>query len=441
MTEKNSTLFKQKGTTLKKFVAMLLALVMVFALCACGSNGDKAAANNNGDYHLVLKLSHVFAPTEQLTIEMQQVAQRIKERTNGAIEIQCYDSSQLAVYKDNIEQVVNGADWIACEDPSYLADYDIDFEALIGPMMYNSIDEYSYVCQSDLVKGMCQKLEDNYGIHVLALDFNVGMRCMQTNKVIKTPADLKGMKIRVPNSSMYINCLTAMGATPTGMPFSETISAVQQGVIDGLEGNMNAYSTNGSAEVCKNMSLTNHLVGTCGAYISSKVWNSIPEEYRTIIQEEFTKGAKELTDFTNASFAETKAKLEKEQGCSFNEVDVDAFRAAVQPEFDRMVKEDGVWYVDPATLQSNEQESTATPTNALATQPVLNTSHPDLLIYYNPEGGTYYHIDPNCESLNPKYRPLSGVIKWSQIEDDPYDKLEQCKRCGAPLREKKDNAN
>ena len=118
---------------------MLLALTMVLALCACGGGGDKAGAND--DYHLTLKLSHVFATTEQLTIEMQQVAQRIKERTNGAIEIQCYDSSQLAVYKDNIEQVVNGADWIACEDPSYLADYDIDFEALIGPMMYNSIDE------------------------------------------------------------------------------------------------------------------------------------------------------------------------------------------------------------------------------------------------------------------------------------------------------------
>ena len=100
---------------MKKFVAMLLALVMVFALCACGSNGDKAADDNNGDYHLVLKLSHVFQPNEQLTIEMQQVAQRIKERTNGAIEIQCYDSGQLATYKDNVEQVVNGADWIACE--------------------------------------------------------------------------------------------------------------------------------------------------------------------------------------------------------------------------------------------------------------------------------------------------------------------------------------
>jgi hypothetical protein len=107
----------------------------------------------------------------------------------------------------------------------------------------------------------------------------------------------------------------------------------------------------------------------------------------------------------------------------------------------RMVKEDGVWYVDPATLQSNEQESTATPTNALATQPVLNTSHPDLILYYNQNGGTYYHIDPNCASINQRYRPLTASFKWTQIDDEPYKNLEQCKVCGAPLREKKDNAN
>ena len=105
----------------------------------------------------------------------------------------------------------------------------------------------------------------------------------------------------------------------------------------------------------------------------------------------------------------------------------------------RMVKEDGVWYVDPATLQSNEQESTATPTNALATQPVLNTSHPDLILYYNQNGGTYYHIDPNCASINQRYRPLTASFKWTQIDDEPYKNLEQCKVCGAPLREDKSN--
>lgn len=105
----------------------------------------------------------------------------------------------------------------------------------------------------------------------------------------------------------------------------------------------------------------------------------------------------------------------------------------------RMVKEDGVWYVDPATLQSNEQESTATPTNALATQPVLNTSNPELLIYYNPEGGSYYHIDPNCSKVGPQYRPLKGVIKWPQIYEEPYKNLEQCTVCGAPLRDENNN--
>ncbi len=242
---------------MKKLTALMLALVMVLDLCACGGKTEPAPANTDAapagtdaapandaapadDYHIDLKLSHVFAPTEQLTIEMETVAQRIRERTNGAVNIETYGSSQLAVYKDNLQQVVDGANWIACEDPSYLADYNIDFEALIAPMLYTTLDEYSYVCQSDVVKAMCQDIEDNYGIHVLALDFNVGLRCMQTNKVITTPDDLKGMKIRVPNSSMYINLMNAMGATPIPMAFSETISAVQQGVVDGLEGNMNA---------------------------------------------------------------------------------------------------------------------------------------------------------------------------------------------------------
>ena len=331
---------------MKKLLALLLTLVMVVALCSVGTT---AFAADKDDFHITLKLSHVFAPTEQLTVEMEQVAARILERTNGAVEIQTYGSSQLAVYKDNLQQVVDGSHWIACEDPSYLADYNINFEALIAPMLYSNLQEYSYVCQSDVVKALCQDIEDNYGIHVLALDFNVGLRCMQTNKVIVTPDDMKGMKIRVPNSSMYINCLSAMGATTVAMPFGETISAVQQGVVDGLDGNMNAYSTNGSAEVAKQMSFTNHLIGTCGAYINIDVWNSLPEEYRDIIQEEFTAGAAELTKFTDDNFQSTMEMLEKEQGCHFNDVDMDAFRAVMQVEYDRLVAEDGV---DPDFIPS-----------------------------------------------------------------------------------------
>ena len=80
---------------MKKYLALLLTLVMVVALCSVGTTASAA----NDDYHITLKLSHVFAPTEQLTVEMEQVAARILERTNGAVEIQTYGSSQLAVYK------------------------------------------------------------------------------------------------------------------------------------------------------------------------------------------------------------------------------------------------------------------------------------------------------------------------------------------------------
>ena len=72
------------------------------------------------------------------------------------------------------------------------------------------------------------------------------------------------------------------------------------------------------------------------------MWNSLPEEYRNIIQEEFTAGAAELTKFTDDNFQSTMEMLEKEQGCHFNDVDMDAFRAVMQVEYDRMVKEDGV---------------------------------------------------------------------------------------------------
>ena len=82
---------------MKKYLALLLTLVMVVALCSVGTTASAA----NDDYHITLKLSHVFAPTEQLTVEMEQVAARILERTNGAVEIQTYGSSQLAVSRSS----------------------------------------------------------------------------------------------------------------------------------------------------------------------------------------------------------------------------------------------------------------------------------------------------------------------------------------------------
>jgi TRAP-type C4-dicarboxylate transport system substrate-binding protein len=280
-------------------------------------------------------MSHVFAPNEQLTKSLDIVIKNISDRTDGAIEIQHYPQSQLAVYKDGVEQVARGANFISVEDPSYLGDYVPDFNALVGPMLYKSFDEYEYMIQTDLVKGMLKELEEKHRIKVLALDYIFGFRNMKTNKVITTPADLKGMKIRTPGSQLFIDTINAMGATATPLGFSETLSAVQQGVVDGLEGTMDAYGSNGSAEVAKNMALTQHFLGTCGVYINADVFNAIPEKYQTIIQEEFTAGAKHMIREISNNYESTKARLEA-QGNKFNEVDSAAFAATVTSVYENM---------------------------------------------------------------------------------------------------------
>ncbi len=312
---------------MKKTLALILALCMVFSFCAVSAYADN-------DFKLTMRLSHVFGPTEQLAISIQEVADNIREKTNGAIDIQVFHSSQLPTYKDGLEQVASGANFISVEDPSYIADYVPDFNVLVGPMMTSSSDEYEYLINTDTVKEMVKKLEaDN--IKVLALDFFSGYRFMKTNKEIYTPDDLKGMKIRVPKSQLFVDTLNAMGANAVPIGWDETLSAVTQGVVDGLEGTMDDFLNDGSGEVASVGSLTNHFIGTCGVYFPLNVWETIPEEYQTIIQEEFTASAQRMIEKINSSYEETKAKLEA-TGHTFNEVDTDAFAKAVAPVYENM---------------------------------------------------------------------------------------------------------
>lgn len=331
-----------------KAVGLLCALMLLFTACGKKNAPESKPAEGKekteqtatadtkkDDFHIVLKLSHVFAPGEQLTKSTDAAAAAIKERTNGAVEIVTYPQGQLPTYKDGLEQVYNGADFISVEDPSYLGDYVPDFKALVGPFIYSDIDQYVKMCNTDLVKNMVKELEEKHHIKVLALDYVFGFRNMMTNKEIKTPQDLKGMKIRVPGSQIFIDTINAMGATATPMAFSETISAVQQGVVDGLEGTVDAMTANGSAEVVKNVALTKHFLGTCGIYINSDVFNKIPKEYQDIIQEEFTKHAQDMTNQVKTNY-ESQVKELEGKGIKFNEVDLPAFQKTADPVFQKM---------------------------------------------------------------------------------------------------------
>jgi len=304
------------------FLSFAVLVCVIFAAAGAGMQAEAS------DYKLVLRLSHVFHPDEQLTKSMDWVAERILKRTNGAIEIQTFPQGQIAVYKDGMEQVVRGANFISVEDPSYVGDYVPDFIALVGPMLYNSYDEYVEIIKTDLVQDMIKRAEEK-GIKILALEYVFGFRNVITNKVVKTPEDLKGVKLRTPGSQLFIQTLTAMGATVTPLPWAETLPGVQQGIVDGIEGSEFTNIGTKVYELLKNVARTQHFLGTCGVYISTQVWEKIPEEYRAIIAEEFAKGALEMVEIGKRDLGDVTAKLES-YGVKFNEVDKKAFTEATK---------------------------------------------------------------------------------------------------------------
>jgi len=280
--------------------------------------------SSDTDFEIVLRLSHVFSPKEELAISLETVAENIFEKTDGAVKILTYPQGQIAAYKDGVEMVVRGAYFISVEDPSYIGDYMPEFTALVGPMLYRNFDEYLRLVDSPLVQGWIEQLEEK-GIKVLSLKYIFGFRNLITDKVIRTPDDLAGMKLRTPGSKLFIETINAMGATATPLPWGETFSAIQQGVVDGLEG---SDFTNADTKVYetgkKKVALSNHFLGTAGVYISTSVWAKIPREYQLLVENEFTEEADSMVERLNAKHADVVRTLES-HGVQFNDIDRPAF--------------------------------------------------------------------------------------------------------------------
>ncbi|MGF1694392.1 C4-dicarboxylate TRAP transporter substrate-binding protein [Vibrio lamellibrachiae] len=303
----------------KLLIGTVIAVSALLVGCGESEQTDTAAKVEP----ININMSLVFSQNELLTQELIKVSDKIRERTDGSVNIKVFPGGQLPVYKDNLEQVVNGANWIAVEDLTYLGDYVPDFAALAGPMLYNTYDEYLAMMRTDFVAGLKKQAEEK-GVKVLNADYMFGYRHMITNKEIVNSEDMKGMRVRVPQSQLFISTLTAMGAAPASLPFPETYAGVQQGVVDGLEGSiLTMYSTK-LYEVAKNMSLTKHFLGTVGIYISPQLWDKFTPEQQAIINEELDAGATSNTAELVKLDVEYTEKLE-ELGVTFNEVNSEEF--------------------------------------------------------------------------------------------------------------------
>ena len=318
---------------MKKIATLIATVLMATTIVACGAkNEGESGTGSEAPKKKEITVSTKFVDDEQTAISLKKVVEAVNERSNGSLELKLFTGGILPIGKDGMEQVVSGADWILVDGVNFLGDYVPDYNAVTGPFLYTTFDEYFAMTKTPLVQDLNKKLEEEHGTKVLSLDWVFGFRSMMTKKPIKSPEDMKGLNIRVPTSQLYTYTIEAMGGNPVSMPYPDTYAAIQQGVIDGVEGSIMTYYGTQQYENVKEYSLTNHLLGVSAVVLSTKLWDELTEEQRTIISEEFEKGMQDNLDETIKAESEF-AELLKAEGVNFHEVDAAAFLKAAEPVY------------------------------------------------------------------------------------------------------------
>ena len=294
---------------------------------------------NPDDFYIELTYSNVFNPKEWNYKAAQKFADMVTERTEGHIRITYHGLNEFDCYRDSVVHAVNGDNWIGLEDPSLFAEWVGDCAVLVGPMLYQNEAEYNYVMNSTLVDNIKTALSAE-NIHVLDTHYSFGFRSFITNKYIASPVDLSGVKIRSTTASLFIKTIEAMGGTPVPMSFSECLSAISSGLIDGFEGSTYTLAGAGAPyELVKNVAETKHFIATRWLFMSEEVYQSIPLKWRTVLDDCAVSCGIWEQDSCAAEEAVLIERLKNEEGVVYNSVDVDAFTNACDSVFDWIVEE------------------------------------------------------------------------------------------------------
>lgn len=311
--------------------AMLLA-----ALTGCGGGSSSAetqqdASNEaqNSGASIKLKLASMNGEEHASANAWRYIKDELEARTNGGIQCEIYWNGALGADMDNIEQVKNGAPMIACAGAPLLGDLVPDISIVGAPYIYDDPYDYEKINESDWWDSMQSALSEQ-GMHAYNLMY-CGPRVVCSNKVINTPADMQGMKLRAPSSPMYWEICQAMtGGSATTLSFSEQYNGLQQKVIDACEPSYPDLYDCKLYEVTTNVAETDHMILTSIFYTSEDLYNSLSDEYKTIFDEVMVEAGVMYSDDNKALNDEVRDLLINEYGIQIDEVDIDAFKEATE---------------------------------------------------------------------------------------------------------------
>ena len=280
---------------MKKFVSVLLvAVLLIMPLTGCGtSKSDTAEQSGKGGETYTIRLGHVTQVTHPFHLGAEKFAKKVEEKSDGRIKVEIYPARALGDDRELLEQVMNNTlDMGVISGPVFSA-YTPVIDTLQLPFLLNTYDKELKAVQSDEMAAIMDSLSQ-YNLQGLGV-FEGGMRHLaNAKKPIKSPDDLKGLKLRTTQSDLVMNVISALGANPTPMAYGEVYTGLQTKVIDGEEINLTSISSEKHYEVLTNVTEMG-LFPFPGICVMSKAkFDSLPKEDQKIISEAAAEAMTEL---------------------------------------------------------------------------------------------------------------------------------------------------
>lgn len=301
---------------------------LVFGVAALGLPAVAAAQQQ-------LNINTALTRDDPIYKGLERLRDRVAERSKGQLTIRIFPGSQLGKDEDVLEQARAGANVAVVVDGGRLAVFIKEFGILGAPYLAEGFQGIRKVVTSPMVEEWNTRLRAASGHYALSFNWWQGERHLLTNKPVKVPADLAGLRMRTPGAPVWLETIRAMGATPTPMGWGEVYPALQQQVIDAVEAQHPASYGSRLYEVTKHLTKTAHFNLITGVVTSAAWFDKLPPELRTILREETLAAGDYASQLTQDSLAGIEAEF-KAKGMTIAEVDKAPFIAATKGVYDKL---------------------------------------------------------------------------------------------------------
>lgn len=278
---------------MKKHLVMCASML---ALALLSSVAIRAA-----DPETVLRYAELNPAAHPMAQGAMEFARLVKEKSGGRIDVQVYDSGQLGDEKSMYQALQMGAVDFFRGNVMNLGDFGVESFSVIGlPYMFRNLDHLGKVLRSDVGKSLLDDVQKS-GSGMIGLAYmEEGPRNMFfSKKEVRTLKDVKGLKIRVPETQLMMDTISALGANPTPLAYSELYTSIQTGVVDGAENGITGYVTNSFFEVAPIYVKDAHTFGAGITLMSESSWNKLSPDDQRILRESAMQAMDFVLDITN----------------------------------------------------------------------------------------------------------------------------------------------